>query len=169
MVDADLISRACTQPGGAALPDIVRTFGEAYLAADGSLDRARMRERIFADPPAKAALEAIVHPRVAEGIARQVQASRAALLVFDIPLLVESQHWRKQLDRVLVVDCPRQLQIERVVRRSGLSPSAVENIIDSQSPRLRRAAAADALVYNSFSRLDELHQLLDDCAHWFGL
>jgi dephospho-CoA kinase len=124
-IDADAISRATTAPGGAAIPLIARQFGPEFIAADGALDRARMRERAYAHPESRRELEQIIHPLVGEEIARQVEAALAAgarCIVFDIPLLVESGRWRQQVDRVLVVDCEPETQVARVAARSGLAP-----------------------------------------------
>ena len=117
-VDADAISRATTAAGGAAIPAIARQFGPEFVAADGALDRARMRQRAYAQPESRRALERIIHPLVAAEITRQVAAAQAAgarCIVFDIPLLVESGRWRAQLDRMLVVDCAPDTQVARVV------------------------------------------------------
>ncbi|HVE54828.1 MAG TPA: dephospho-CoA kinase, partial [Ramlibacter sp.] len=136
-IDADAISRATTAPGGPALPLIARQFGPDFIAADGGLDRARMRELAYARPAARRELEQIIHPLVGEEIGRQVEAALAAgarCIVFDIPLLVETGRWRSQVDRVLVVDCEPETQVTRVTARSGLAPDEVRAIIAAQAP-----------------------------------
>lgn len=151
VMDADAIARSVTAPAGAAMPDIAQEFGAEFLQADGALDRTRMRALVFADPAAKQRLEHIVHPRVGEETRRQTQAALAqghTLLVFDVPLLVESRRWRQQVHRVLVVDCEPATQIARVVARSGLSHDEVSRIIAAQSPRDVRLRAADWVIYN---------------------
>src|SRR3954468_23776018 len=158
-VDADAISRATTAAGGAAIPAIRQVFGPEFVAADGALDRSRMRERAYAHPEARRELEAIIHPLVAAEIARQVDAALAAgarCIVFDIPLLVESGRWRQQVDRVLVVDCLPATQVARVHARSGLSAAEVEAIIAAQAPRGLRVAAADAVIFNDGLSLEQL-------------
>ena len=100
VMDADAIARSVTAPGGAAMPEIARQFGEAFVQADGALDRARMRALVFAHPSAKQRLERIVHPCVGEETRRQTQAALEqghGLLVYDVPLLVESKRWRQQV------------------------------------------------------------------------
>jgi len=172
VVDADAISRATTAPGGSAIPAIAQRFGADFITSDGALDRERMRAAAYADPQARRDLEAIVHPLVGAESARQVQAAAQAgarCIVFDIPLLVESGRWRRQVDRVLVVDCPATTQIERVVARSALQPSQVEAIIAAQAPRPLRLAAADIVIYNEGLSFEQLRAQVDQVARGFGL
>jgi dephospho-CoA kinase len=171
-IDADAISRATTAPGGAAIALIAGKFGEHFITPDGALDRARMRERAYAQPEARRELEQIIHPLVGEEIARQVQAALAAgarCIVFDIPLLVESPRWRPQLDRVLVVDCTPQTQVARVVARSALTPDEVRAIIAAQAPRALRLAAADLVICNEGLTLAALRHEVQQAAASFGL
>ncbi len=161
VIDADAIARNVTAPEGAAMPEIARQFGDAFVQADGALDRARMRALVFADPSAKQRLESIVHPCVGEETRRQTQAAVQqghALLVFDVPLLVESKRWRQQVQRVLVIDCEPATQIQRVVARSGLAADEVGRIIAAQSPRAVRLAAADWVIYNDGLDLPALRE-----------
>jgi dephospho-CoA kinase len=161
VIDADAIARSVTAPQGAAMPEIARQFGDAFVQADGALDRARMRALVFADPSAKQRLESIVHPCVGEETRRQTQAAVQqghALLVFDVPLLVESKRWRQQVQRVLVIDCEPATQIQRVVARSGLAADEVGRIIAAQSPRAVRLAAADWVIYNDGLDLPALRE-----------
>ena len=148
VVDTDAISRALTAPGGAALPALAAAFGADILGADGALDRTRMRERAFTDPAAKARLEAILHPMIGAETARQAVSAGVGPVVFDVPLLAESAHWRARVDRVLVIDCLEATQVERVQRRSGWSEDTVRNVIALQTPRARRRAIADAVIFN---------------------
>ena len=159
LIDADGISRATTASGGAAITSIVAQFGLGIINADGSMNREAMRQRVFADPSARQQLEAIIHPLVSRESAGQTEAARkagCALLVFDIPLLVESSRWRKQLDRVLVVDCEVTTQISRVMQRSGWTQAMVKNVIASQATRAQRLGAADLVIYNDELALDDL-------------
>ena len=170
LVDTDAIARELTLPGGAALGAIARAFGAELIAADGALDRERMRARVFADPDAKARLEAILHPMIgAEAEARAAQAGGRPV-VFDVPLLTESTRWRQRVDRVLVVDCPQALQVRRVVQRSGWDAAAVQRVIEQQAPRARRRAIADAVLFNGeATRLAELaRQVRILWAAWCG-
>ena len=172
LIDADQIARALTAPGGLAMPAIAETFGSDFVDASGALDRARMRERAFSHPESRKQLEAIIHPLVAQETEAQARAAEAAdkrLLVFDIPLLVESAHWPRKLDAVIVVDCPTETQIARVMARSALERSAVASIIASQATRQRRRAAADIVLYNDHLTLDALKAQVHMLARWFGL
>ena len=151
VIDTDLIARQLTLPGGAAIDAIARDFGPLLIAADGALDRARMREIVFADPSAKRRLESVLHPLIGAETERQAStaaASAAPALVFDVPLLVESGRWRAKVDKVLVVDCREATQVERVVRRSGWTPEAIRAVIASQASRAQRRACADAVIFN---------------------
>jgi dephospho-CoA kinase len=167
VIDSDAIARSVTAANGSAMPAIAQEFGKEFVAPDGSLDRDRMRALVFSDPSAKLRLEAIVHPLV--GIATQAQAQAAVqaghtLLVFDVPLLVESPRWRKLVDKVLVVDCLESTQITRVMARSGLTREAVENIIRAQATRVQRLAAADITLFNEGLHLEQLQQTVDALA-----
>lgn len=172
VIDADAISRQATAAGGAAIEPIRRAFGADFITPVGALDRERMREQAFADPQARRRLEAIVHPLVAEETQRQTELALAAgarCVVFDVPLLVESTHWRGRVHQVLVVDCTVQTQIERTMRRSGLSREAVEGIIAAQTARGRRLRAADLVVFNDGLSLDALAGEVRQVARRFGL
>jgi dephospho-CoA kinase len=164
VIDADAIARSVTAPGGLAMPAIQAQFGDAFVAPDGALDRDRMRQHVFSHPQAKRQLEAIVHPLVGEETARQTRAALALnppVIVFDVPLLVESAHWRERVDRILVVDCLPATQIERVVARSRLAPADVERIIAAQATREQRRAIADWVLLNEGVTLAQLHQQID--------
>jgi dephospho-CoA kinase len=172
VIDADAISRATTTAGGAAIPLIQKQFGTSFIGSDGALDRERMRQHVFADPKAKAMLEGIIHPLVGQQIALQAKALTdvgKTCLVFDIPLLVESAHWRKSLQRVLVIDCNPSTQVSRVVARSGLAVADVEAIISSQVSRPRRLAAADLVLLNDSISLQELAAHVEKIGRQFGL
>jgi dephospho-CoA kinase len=138
----------------------------------GALERESMRALVFKDPSARAKLEAIVHPLVAAQIATETAlalAREAPCLVFDIPLLVESPRWRKVLDRVLVVDCSPQTQVQRVMHRSGLSELEVSNIMRAQSSRLTRLQAADLVLFNDGTDFETITQTLEELRSFFGL
>jgi dephospho-CoA kinase len=156
LIDSDAIARRLTLGGGAAMPAIAAEFGPALLTADGALDRERMRELAFADATARRRLEAILHPLIGAQTEAQAACADGALIVFDVPLLVESGRWRGRVDRVLVVDCSEQTQMARVVKRSGWSPSAVEAVLRQQASRCKRRACADAVIANEGLGLDQL-------------
>ena len=173
IIDADAIARSVTAPGGAAMGAIATAFGRDYVRADGALDRDRMRALAFADPNARQRLESIIHPLVGQETQQQARNAVAAgkqLVVFDIPLLVESGRWRERLDRVLVVDCSSATQIQRVIARSSdMTAASVERIIAAQAPRLLRLAAADIVICNDGISLDELRLAIGQVARNFGL
>ncbi len=156
IVDTDAISRALTAIGGAALPALADAFGPAVIAADGSLDREFMRGRVFADPSAKRLLESILHPMIGQEARRQEAAAGTQTVVFDVPLLTESSHWRQRVARILVVDCSEQTQIARVMQRNGWPRETVEGIIAQQADRGRRRRIADAVIHNDGLGLDAL-------------
>ncbi|MCX8517727.1 MAG: dephospho-CoA kinase [Rhodoferax sp.] len=172
VIDADAISRATTAPGGAAIALIAQQFGPEYVDASGALRREPMRQRVFNDAAAKKQLEAIIHPLVGQAIAeytRQALAQGTRCLVYDIPLLVESGHWRKHLDRVLVLDCHPAIQLERVCQRSALSRENVMKIIAAQASRPQRLAAADWVLHNQGISLTQLALQVQEIAMQFGL
>lgn len=170
VLDADALSRASTAAGGNAIPEIRRVFGGEFVAADGSLNRERMRERVFSDSAAKQVLEAIVHPCVHQAMADALRHSSATCTVFDVPLLVESGRWRSRVDAVLVVDCDTETQVNRVMARSGWTREAVLAVTSQQATRARRLAAADAVVFNGTDNtLLQLEQEVRRLATSFGL
>ena len=153
VVDTDAIAHELTGPGGAALPEVRRLFGDSYLAPSGAMDRKRMRDLVFADAEARQRLESMLHPMIRAESERRMAAAFAdrssPYVVHVVPLLVESAGYRERVGRVLVVDCPVALQVARVRRRSGLTEAEIERIIASQIPREKRLAAADDVIDNS--------------------
>jgi dephospho-CoA kinase len=162
IIDADAIARSVTAPQGLAMPAIAHTFGSSFVDATGALDRVRMRTHVFNHPDAKRTLENIIHPLVAQETERLALVALQAdhhTLVFDIPLLVEAGlRWRAQVDRVLVVDCMPETQIQRVMARNALEREVVEQIIASQASRAQRLAAADWVIYNEQLSLEKLRE-----------
>ena len=148
LVDTDEIAHALTAPHGAAMPAIVEQFGAAFARPDGALDRARMRELVFADPPAKARLEAILHPRIRDAALAAAASATGAYVIFVVPLLIESGSWRSRVTRVLAIDCPEALQVARVMARNNLSEEQVRAIMATQITRAERLAAADDVITN---------------------
>ena len=172
IMDADAIARSITAPHGAAIAPIAEAFGPQAIGADGALDRAYMRQLVFQDATARQRLEAITHPLIAqltEQQALQAQQLGARLLVFDVPLLVESGRWRQQLDAVLVVDCEPETQIQRVMARNGLERTAVEKILAAQARRQQRMAAADYVIYNDGIDLAALRTEVLSISAWLLL
>ena len=173
VIDADAISRQLTGPSGRALEAIAHTFGPHMIGPDGAMDRQAMRQRVFQDPLAKRQLEKIIHPLVSLITAEQTHSAieqGQQCLVFDVPLLVESgERWRRQVDRVVVVDCDQETQRLRVMQRSGLGESEVERIIAQQAQRLERLACADIVIVNQGLDFDELSTQVAEVAADFGL
>ena len=152
IVDTDVIAHQLTAPGGAAMPAIRAVFGNAFVTPAGALDRAAMREHVFSDPAARKRLESILHPLIGAETEAAAQRADGPYLVFVVPLLVESGRWIERVDRVLVVDCPEALQLERVMQRNHLSHGQVEAIMASQASRAQRLAAADDVITNDADR-----------------
>ena len=149
VIDTDLIARRLTLPGGAALAAITAAFGPGFIGADGGLDRPRMRRAAFDDPSTRARLEAILHPLIGEEVESEAQLGAAApVLVFDVPLLVESGRWRGRVDAVWLVDCDEAVQVARVAARPGWDEAAARAVISQQASRAARRAAADAVIHN---------------------
>lgn len=156
LIDTDAIARELTGSGGAAIDALRARFGAEAIDASGALDRAWMRKRAFADPGIKRTLEAVLHPLIGARCDALAAAAHGPCSVFDVPLLVESGRWRAKVDRVLVVDCPPDVQLERVMRRSQWPQEAVLAVIAQQAPRSLRRAAADAVIDNAGDDLGAL-------------
>ncbi|RMB59706.1 dephospho-CoA kinase [Tessaracoccus antarcticus] len=149
VIDADVLARQVVQPGTTGLAEIVLRFGSEVLQPDGSLDRARLGDVVFRDDRARADLNAIVHPRVRAEATRLEEASPAgAVVVHVIPLLVETGQ-QNSFDGVIVVDVPEETQVERLMRRNGLTRQQAHDRLNSQVSRQERLAAADWVVDNA--------------------
>jgi dephospho-CoA kinase len=146
--DADVAAREVVAPGEPALMEIQSVFGAGVLQADGALDRRAMRDRVFADAGARKKLEAIVHPRVRAWLRRRVGIDRGPYCMLAIPLLVENRAEYEWVDRVLLVDAPEALQIERLMQRDGVTREHAERMLDAQSTRAQRLAMADDVIMN---------------------
>lgn len=157
VADADRAARDAVAPGSEGLAEVVRAFGADMLAADGHLDRAAMRKRVFADVEARTMLEAIIHPRVRRRLLALCEAAGGPYAIAAIPLLAEgggrvAYPW---LDRVLVVDVPVEVQRERLMRRDGVDAALAEAMIAAQATRAQRLAIADDVIIND-GALEEL-------------
>jgi len=165
VIDTDQIAHALTAPGGLAIPAIRAQFGDAFLTADGAMDRAKMRAYVFAETSAKARLEAILHPLIRIETERAAEAAGGAYVVFAVPLLVESGSWKQRVTRVLVVDCAEETQVRRVMSRSGLPEQQIRAIMAAQVSRKERLAAADDVIDNDgdvmalVPQVDRIHAL----------
>ena len=154
VIDTDVIARDLTAPGGAALEAIRAAFGETVMQADGALDRAALRRRVFADTTARHQLEVILHPRIRQVVGQMLAKLTAPYALIVIPLLVETGGYLDVLNRVLVVDCPEEVQIARVMARNGLTQDEVKAILAAQAGRAERLAAADDVIVNTATPAD---------------
>lgn len=163
IVDTDLIAHQLTMPHGVAIAAIRDAFGADFLTPDGAMDRLKMRQLVFADGNARKRLEAILHPLIQSECERAAAMASGDYLMFVVPLLVESGRWQRRVTRVLVVDCPEALQIERVIRRNGMSAAQVRAIMATQASRSARLGAANDVVINDadvaalIPQVDRLH------------
>ncbi len=150
VIDADQLAREVSAAHGPAIEPLRKQFGPQSIGADGGMDRAWMRARAFADPTARRALEAIVHPLVEQATqARVARAAPGAVIVFEVPLLVESGRWRARVDRILVIDCDEAIQTARVTQRPGWAADTTRQAILQQATRAARRSAADAVIDNT--------------------
>lgn len=149
VIDTDVIARQLTAPGSEALDAIRTAFGETVMRPEGTLDRAALRRRVFADAAARHQLEALLHPRIRQQVEQALATLTAPYALIVIPLLVETGGYRDVLNRVLLVDCPEDLQIDRVMARSGLAQDEVKAILATQATRAERLAAADDVIVNT--------------------
>jgi dephospho-CoA kinase len=159
VVDTDAIAHELTLTGRPALAEIVGRFGAEYLAADGSLDRGKLRSRVFSDPDARRALEDILHPSIRREVEVRVRASSAQYTLVLIPLLVETGGYRELAQRVLVVDCDERLQVQRAVQRGRLTEEQVHAILQAQATRSQRLALADEVIHNDGTLKELAHQV----------
>lgn len=156
LVDADEIARAVVAPGEPALAAIVEAFGASILTATGELDRRALRTEIFANDTSRQRLEALLHPAIRERMLREMTAAAQRIgdqpgyVVAVVPLLVETG-FAEHVDRVLLVDCPEELQLERLSRRDGMSTAAAQAMIAAQASAAQRHTAADDIIDNSRS------------------
>ncbi|WP_420476134.1 dephospho-CoA kinase [Noviherbaspirillum sp. ST9] len=170
IIDTDQIAHALTAPGGMAINEIRAQFGDAFLTPEGAMDRAKMRAYVFAEPAAKARLEAILHPLIRIETEKAAEAAGGAYVVFAVPLLVESGSWKQRVTRVLVVDCAEETQVRRVMSRSGLPEAQIRAIMAAQASRSDRLAAADDVIDNDgdamalVPQVDKLHALYTSLA-----
>jgi dephospho-CoA kinase len=155
VVDTDAIAHELTQKGGRAIPELEKIFGGEFIR-DGAMDRERMRKHVFASPAEKKKLEALLHPLIREESKQRIAAAKGPYVVHVVPLLIESPDYRSRVNRVLVVDAPEAVQVERV-RPRGLPDDDIRKIIAAQAPRAQRLAAADDVIDNGGS-LDALRQ-----------
>jgi dephospho-CoA kinase len=165
VTDTDAIAHALTAPGQPALPIIADAFGAQYLAPDGTLDRAALRQLVFHDSAARTALENILHPRIRQAVTEALaEPSSSPYRIVVIPLLFETNGYISMLQRTLVIDCPEALQIQRTMLRSAMTESEVRAIMAVQISRGLRLSRADEVISNDSSvenlqsKVDEIHK-----------
>jgi dephospho-CoA kinase len=164
VVDTDAIAHELTAPGGAAIAPIRAAFGADFITAEGALARPQMRALVFADAAKKRLLESILHPLIRARSNQLVLAAGGPYVILVVPLLVESGDYRRRCQRILVVDCAEDLQVARVMARSGISAAQVRAIIANQATRAARLTAADDVIDNSGNQaqlrreVEALHQ-----------
>jgi dephospho-CoA kinase len=147
--DADVAARAVIEPGTPGLAEVVTAFGTTTLDDSGRLDRAAMRQRVFADPAARRTLEAIIHPRVRQRLHERALAERGPYCLLAIPLLAENIEHYRWVDRVLLVDVPESVQIARLIARDGIDETLARRMLAHQASRAERLALADDVIENS--------------------
>ena len=153
VADADLAARAVVAPGQPALAAIAERFGARVIQADGQLDRAALRRIVFADPQARRTLEAITHPAIRAAMIQQCRQASSAYAIAAIPLLAEAGRGQYPwIDRVLVIDLPEAVQLQRLMRRDGIDAALAQSMIDAQASRADRLARADDVIDNSGAR-----------------
>jgi dephospho-CoA kinase len=163
LVDTDAIAHELTAAGGAAMPALIAEFGAGVATTDGAMDRAAMRRLVFADTSVRTRLEAILHPLIRQLSTERCLAAASPYVILAVPLLVESGTYRERCDRIVVVDCPESLQIERVMARNGMKIDEVKAIMAAQATRQQRLAAANDVVVNDadqaklYGQVEALH------------
>ncbi|MFZ2266141.1 MAG: dephospho-CoA kinase [Azonexus sp.] len=157
LVDTDAIAHELTGPAGVAMPALLAAFGPSVADADGALDRGAMRRLIFADGAVRKQLEDILHPLIRRIADERCAQATAPYVILAVPLLVESASYRERCQRIVVVDCPESLQVQRVMARNGLGEAEVTAIMAAQATRLQRLAVADEVVHND-ADLTSLYQ-----------
>jgi dephospho-CoA kinase len=165
IIDADEISRTLVKTGRPALEAIIKHFGSSITDAEGNLDRKQLRELVFADNAEKEWLENLLHPLVQQEIQRQVAASSSQYVIIVVPLLLESDNYR-DVDRILVIDVPEDVQLERIKKRDGSSETLARSIMDAQMKREERLESADDVISNN-SGMDSLEKQVKNLHHQY--
>ena len=163
IVDADVASRTVVEPGKPALKEIEDHFGSGIITAEGKLDRNNLREIIATDPEERKWLESVTHPKIGEQITKEISESTSVYTLFVAPLLLETNS-QEMCSRVVVVDVPKDVQIQRTAKRDKVSPNQVEQMVAAQMEREKRLEKADDVLLNSGTiedlekQVEELHK-----------
>jgi len=166
VIDADIIAHSLVRPGMPALEEIAKAFGNEVISKDGTLDREKIRDQIFTNETERKKLENILHPSVYKEISIQVENINFKYCIISIPLLLETNA-TMAVDRILVIDVPRELQLERASNRDKINKSDIESIIDSQISRKQRLAAADDIVNNE-GNIENLHRQISGLHEYYS-
>lgn len=157
VIDTDELAHSLTRPGGLAMEEIQQVFGKAAVNPDGSMNRDYMRGLVFKEPAQRAVLEQILHPKIRQLVHQRIEQGAPLYFVLVVPLLFEKGGWKEWMDDIVVVDCPVDQQVQRVIQRNGWPEAQVRAVIDSQVPREVRLAGATWTIENS----GDLAQLLE--------
>lgn len=160
IVDTDNVARNLTLPGGEAIEPIRKEFGGQFIQPDGAMNRSLMRELVFSNPDKRLKLEAIMHPLIRKVSLEQAEMATGTYVIFVIPLLVEVPIWHGMGTRILTVDCPEELQVERVMKRNNMSREQVAAIMATQATRQQRLAIADDVIVNDKSVWEVLKEVI---------
>lgn len=171
VIDTDLIAHQLTAVDGSAIAAIRAAFGDDFIAANGAMDRKKMREQVFSDQTAKQRLEAILHPLIRNETTLAIQQASGLYVMVVVPLLVESGNWQQRVTRVLVIDCDEQTQILRVMQRNAMNETQVRAIMAVQATRQQRLQAANDVIINNAGaemlapQVERLHALYMSLVH----
>jgi dephospho-CoA kinase len=166
VIDTDEIAHSLTKTGGLAIPDIQRAFGNEALRPDGSMNRDHMRALVFKEPEKRQALEKILHPKIRQLVQQQLDAGAPMYFVLVVPLLFEKGGWGELMDEIVVVDCPVEKQVQRVIQRNGWPEAQVRAVMQNQTTRETRLAGATQVIENKgelpelIEKIDFMHQKL---------
>ncbi|EDM83308.1 dephospho-CoA kinase [Limnobacter sp. MED105] len=166
IIDTDEIAHSLTKTGGLAIPDIQKAFGREALLPDGSMNRDHMRALVFKEPEKRIALEKILHPKIRQLVQQQLDTGATLYFVLVVPLLFEKGGWGELMDEIIVVDCPVEQQVQRVIQRNGWPETQVRAVIQNQATREKRLAGATEVIENNgglaelIKKIDFLHQKL---------
>jgi dephospho-CoA kinase len=166
IIDTDEIAHSLTKTGGLAIPDIQKAFGREALLPDGSMNRDHMRALVFKEPDKRIALEKILHPKIRQLVQQQLDTGATLYFVLVVPLLFEKGGWGELMDEIIVVDCPVEQQVQRVIQRNGWPETQVRAVIQNQATREKRLAGATEVIENNgglaelIKKIDFLHQKL---------
>lgn len=167
LIDADTVAREVVEPGGPAYQGVVDRFGPDVVAGDGRIDRPALAKIVFGNPPALADLNALTHPFIAELVGERLaaEAGNDHLVILDVALLVETERARAKCAAVVVVDCPEDIAVRRLVEQRAMVEADVRSRMAAQATRNERLALADYVIDNSGTR-DELAAEVERCWDW---